>query len=276
MSTAPLPELPGSTAVEGMLCRSVRDAPALLDVLCGPVAGDPHPLPAPDRPFATKVGADPGALRVCVMPQSLDGLTTDPACVTAVKVVADVLVELGHVVSDAPPRLPSADRMLDDLLLQWSISAAVLSRQISQLIGRPIEPREHEPINEALIEHAGSMRALDLTASDGWRAAVSRSLAVWWSDHDILLTSTMRTPPRPLGEVVQDTGDPLADWAHQFALFPLTAWWNMTGQPLGTSDDGLPIGVQLVAAHGREDLLLQVSAQLEQAIPWQDRVPPAS
>jgi amidase len=38
--------------------------------------------------------------------------------------------------------------------------------------------------------------------------------------------------------------------------------------------DGLPIGVQLVAAFGREDLLLQVAAQLEGAQPWIDRVPP--
>ena len=58
-----------------------------------------------------------------------------------------------------------------------------------------------------------------------------------------------------------------------------TAPFNATGQPaislpLYWSDSGLPIGVQLVAAYGREDLLLQVASQLEAAQPWADRRPP--
>ncbi len=59
---------------------------------------------------------------------------------------------------------------------------------------------------------------------------------------------------------------------------PYTAQFNVTGQPavslpLHVSDEGLPIGVQLVAAYAREDLLLRVAAQCEQAAPWRDRRP---
>ena len=62
-------------------------------------------------------------------------------------------------------------------------------------------------------------------------------------------------------------------------LVTFCAPFDVTGQPaislpLHWNDDGLPIGVQLVAAYGREDVLLRVAAQLEQAAPWADRRPP--
>jgi amidase len=58
----------------------------------------------------------------------------------------------------------------------------------------------------------------------------------------------------------------------------LTCWVNLTGLPaislpLHWTADGLPMGVQLVARAGREDILLRVASQLEQALPWSDRHP---
>jgi amidase len=61
--------------------------------------------------------------------------------------------------------------------------------------------------------------------------------------------------------------------------WPFTAFFNMSGQPaislpLHWSDDGLPVGVQLGAAYAREDVLIRLAAQLEQARPWSARIPP--
>jgi amidase len=76
---------------------------------------------------------------------------------------------------------------------------------------------------------------------------------------------------------------PDADPAGMLAAFGgMTAFmtaFDATGQPAVSlpthqSPDGLPVGVQLVAAYGREDVVFRVAAQLEQAFPWAHRAPP--
>jgi amidase len=104
-------------------------------------------------------------------------------------------------------------------------------------------------------------------------------LGIWFeSGHDLLLTPTMGELPPPLGSFASDPDDPLATIHRGEQTAAFTALINATGQPaislpLGWSEEGLPIGVQLVAPLGREDVLLRVASQLEQAHPWADRLP---
>jgi amidase len=102
----------------------------------------------------------------------------------------------------------------------------------------------------------------------------------WWADgFDLLLLPTLASPPPLLGELVI-TRDRLAEGLRRLLdLSPYCAFFNITGQPaislpLFWNSANLPIGVQLVADFGREDLLIRVAAQLEQARPWTDRRPP--
>jgi len=93
-----------------------------------------------------------------------------------------------------------------------------------------------------------------------------------------LLTSTLGEPPPRLGELRSPPDNPLGT-DRVLALIPFTPQFNITGQPaislpLYWNADGLPIGVQLVAAYGREDLLFRIAAQLEEARPWRGRKPP--
>src|SRR5262249_4041196 len=102
----------------------------------------------------------------------------------------------------------------------------------------------------------------------------------WWEDgFDLLLTPTLAEPPPPLGQFVATSDDPLAAARRAERIIPFTPAFNITGQPaislpLYWNTEGLPIGVQLVAAYGREDLLIRIASQLEQARPWADRFPP--
>jgi amidase len=90
---------------------------------------------------------------------------------------------------------------------------------------------------------------------------------------DVLVTPTTAAPPTLLGDYLRGYE------AGRGSAF--TRPFNVTGQPalslpLGWPDDGLPRGVQLVADLGREDLLLRVGAQLEEAAPWAGRRPPTA
>ena len=109
-------------------------------------------------------------------------------------------------------------------------------------------------------------------------AACAASPFAPFEGFDVLVMPTMPSPAFELGIAAPDRPPeealPIVGRAAS-----LTSAWNVTGQPaislpLGTSDGGLPIGVQLIAAYGREDVLLRVAAQLEQAAPWAGRRPP--
>ena len=104
-------------------------------------------------------------------------------------------------------------------------------------------------------------------------------LAQFGRDLDVLVTPTMAVEPPLVGSVWDGTeDDPTVALLNCYPMAVFTSVWNATGLPAisvptGMSDSDLPIGVQLVAGPGREDLLLRVAAQLEQALPWVHRRP---
>jgi amidase len=109
----------------------------------------------------------------------------------------------------------------------------------------------------------------------GWCTRVAQ----WWAGgFDLLVTPTVCEPPALLAELEPPPGNPAALLDRMGPHMVFTEPWNATGQPalslpLHWSADGLPVGVQLVAAAGREDVLFRVAAQLERALPWRDTRP---
>jgi amidase len=107
----------------------------------------------------------------------------------------------------------------------------------------------------------------------------SREVIGWWqTGFDLLLTPNTAEPAPRLGDIVNETADPFRALERAIPFAAHTAPWNVTGQPavslpLWWTDDGIPVGVQLVADQYREDVLLRVAAQLETARPWADRHP---
>jgi amidase len=126
---------------------------------------------------------------------------------------------------------------------------------------------------------AAQMSAIDHAKALASSYAFRRRVQAWWSEGwDLLLTPTVAEPPPLIAEFEPDPDDPLAQMRRAGQWIAFTPAFNMSGQPaislpLHWNDAGLPIGVQLVAAYGREDVLVRVAAQLEAAHPWAHRRP---
>ncbi len=149
-------------------------------------------------------------------------------------------------------------------------------RAFEAALGRPISDDEIEPRNVAYRRAGTALGAVAYLQARAWIGQWARRMAAWWDDHDLLVTPTLGAPPPELGWFTAD--GPQAEGPRIAGFIPYTAQFNMTGQPavslpLHWTPGGLPVGVQLVAAYGREDLLIRVASQLEQAAPWAGRRP---
>ena len=270
----------GGCSVEGFVTRSVRDTAALLDVVAGAMPGDPYAAAAPERPYAREVGAAPGRLRIGLMQRAPRDGEIDTECRAAVDGAGKLLEAQGHAVEIAhPPALDDPEAVKGFLGVVSAGVAAALDAAAAKF-GRPLVADDVEPLTWAVAQAGRAIAAPAYVAAVAANHAQGRRLAEWWAGgFDLLLTPTCAQPPPPLGHFAGPPDNPLVGYLRAGPYGAFTMQFNLSGQPaislpLHWTPGGLPVGVQLVAASGREDLLLRVAAQLEEAKPWADRLPP--
>lgn len=271
-------DLNGGLVNELVVSRSVRDTAAILDLLAGPQPGDPYGAPSPLRPYTAELTTPPGRLRIGFATEHPDvhggGLRdSHPDCVAAVAHAARLLESLGHLVEPGFPAALREPEWTPRFLSLWAAGVTVDLDECSRLIGRPIAPHEVEPLTWALAELGRMISGPAYAEAWRWIQRNARRAAAWWDEFDLWLTPTVTEPPVPLGTFRSDPDDPLAAIFRAGEFTPFTPPINATGQPacslpLYRNAAGLPIGVHLIAAYGREDLLLRVAAQLEAAQPF--------
>jgi amidase len=273
--------------VRHAVTRTVRDSAVVLDIIAGPMPGDPYYAPPPARPFADEVGADPGRLRIGVRTTAPANMAvTDDECVAATRDAADLLASLGHEVVDAAPPALDDENLMANFSVVLTTSVVHDVQEVAKAIGRDVTADDVEPLTwsyyEGGLQNTASQYLDALNAAHAW----SRRVATWWEPtdrggdgFDLLLTPTLAEPPPVIGDVVGTRDDPWRGMARASAFACYTAAFNVTGQPAMSvpltweASRNLPIGVQLVAAYAREDVLFRVASQLEAARPWVDRRP---
>lgn len=266
--------------------RTVRDTARLLDAVHGPGVGDSVIAPSPRRPYVDELGSDPGRLRIGLLDRHpMDGELHDD-CVTAVQSAAALLEGLGHDVSHGHPAILEDGEFPRRFAAMWAALMAVGIDGLGQTLGRTLTADDVEAVNWAQADYAGNLSAAQYAMALAAVGQYRRHVQQWWADGwDLLLTPTVAAPPLAIGALYGeqhdgvDAANPMAPSIRSGRFVAFTPQFNASGQPainlpLHWNADGLPIGVQLVAAYGREDLLIQVASQLEAAAPWADLHPP--
>ncbi len=257
--------------VEGVVARTVADSAAVLDATAGPDPLAWYTAPAPSRPFAQEVGADPGRLRIGLMAQAPLGIPTDEACTMAARAAGTMLEELGHAVEEVEVATTSEEMIPPFIVLTEGGLA------------------DYDGVDWTMVEpHIAYQRRLssELGAYDYVLAARSvellsrRELARWGRDFDVLVTPTSAILPPIAGAVLEaqhaapEEALPEVVASVSFAAFANITGLPAVGLPLHWTEAGLPVGVQLVGGPWQEARLVALAAQLERARPWVERHPP--
>ena len=260
-----------AAATCGAVTRTVADTAALLDVMAEFDPGAWNLAPPPARPFRDEVGADPGRLRFRVTAGNPLGVPAAPACRAALDRAAALLSDLGHEVVEGEPEWPDPGDFLTGFLAVWNTISA------GERLADPALLEPHNVANRLEAEATGSIAYVE---SEQLLQLASRAFTPQFGrDFDILVTPTMAVEPPEVGSVwagVED--DPTAPVTNCIPMATFTAVFNVCGLPalslpLHVAESGLPVGVQFAAPPWRDDLLIRVGSQLEQAAPWADRAP---
>ena len=276
------------SATDGALTRSVRDAAALVDVLAGAEPGDPYAAIPLRRPLVEEVGADPGKLRVGLLDHPLQlGVARDEEMAAAVAKAGKLLAGLGHYVEVGHPKALEDPEFPQRFLTVVTANAAAEVDTWEKRLGHSVQDKL-EPTTALFVGLGHAETGVSYVRTLQWLHEWTRRVVEWWAGcsgaagdagWDVLVSPVLNGVPPRLGWLT----DPDQGGARVAEMLQYTAQFNVTGQPalslpLAASSAGpsgrqrgagLPIGIQLVAAPGREDILVRLASQIEAAEPWQ-------
>ena len=268
-------------AQKGFMARTVGDVALLMSVATGPDPLGPCSVDRPGSDFdlpelALGVAYEPSlrGVRIGVSPD-LDGLLeVDAQVKEAVRAAGSVLAGLGAEVDEAVPDLRDADQVFS---VQRAYDfVAVYGEVVRAEKARPDGPR----IKQAVIwntELGFALTVDDLVAKDEARARLWAATQDYFATHDVLVLPTAQALPfdASLEYPSSINGRPMEnylEWMRAVTVISATGCPAIS-VPGGFSREGLPIGVQLVAAPGRDVELLRVAHAFEAATGYAARHP---
>ena len=247
-----------TTSAEGPMTRSVEDAALMLNAIAKPDARDWYALPYDDRDW--RDGLDDGikGWRIAYAP-GLGGAKVDPEVRQLVDLAVARFGKLGAEVEEVGAVFEPLEPQFTDY---WLAGFASILRGIPEAKHDLLDPRFRD-----LAERGLSVTLAQYNAAMVARARLGVTMKRFHETYDLLVTPTLPTTA-PIAETPYHSQS-LHRWNH---AVPFTLPFNLTGQPgasvpCGLASNGLPVGLQLVAAPYREDLVLKASRAFEAEAP---------
>jgi amidase len=274
------PELGDSHLIaDGVLTRTTRETAMILDQLEGYETGDATWAIPPSEPYAKAFEREPSTLKIGWTTEPPIDAPVDPESAKIVETTAALLADMGHRVDIAEPGWK--DDMLVHLFSATFGPAACTQILFAQMLaGREATAEDMEPLSWHVYQQSMGLPAPMYMGAMAQLSAACRPLVGFFDDWDILITPALAEPPVEHGVIDPRSNDPAATFARSGQFSPFAATANVTGLPaisipIAQRDDmDLPLAVHMMAGPNKEGLLLQVANQLEQALPWKDRLSP--
>ncbi|HFI0326161.1 TPA: amidase [Streptococcus suis] len=268
------------------LTKSVRDTKRLLYHLQTYQVEAPFPLAL--LPEQALFSSRNKPLKIAYSLESPIGSSVSTDAQQAVLFLLPQLEALGHQVTELSSPILDGIEVMQAYYLMNSVETAQMFEEIEAGLGRSMTPDDMEVMTWAIYQSGQTVPAkLYSKVLQDWDR-YSASMADFHQHYDLILTPTVADVAPKLDQFThtQEMLDRLLHiqeltmaeqqsliwemFAESLAWTPFTQQANITGQPaisLPTyvREDGLPIGIQLTAAKGREDLLLQLADQMEAA-----------
>jgi len=284
---------------EHVVTRTVRDSAALLDATCGAYPQQLMRLAPPQRTYLEETGLEPGRLRIAFSYDPGLGRSLHPENRKALEATSRTLDRLGHEVVEVRLPLPP-ESFVESYAALVSADVAATLRMAGELLGRPAASDDVELATWILARMGEAQSAADVAQALWNMQLFSRQWLAWASGFDVLLTPTVGLPPMkigayqlspmqrqglklltalPAGALLSQRPKVVEAFEPVFEASPFTMVANVTGQPsislpLHWTEEGLPMGMLFTAGIGEEGVLFRLAAQLEQAMPWRERVAP--
>ncbi|MEV7198170.1 amidase [Streptomyces sp. NPDC093510] len=248
----------GTLAHVGPMTRDAADAALMMEVITGPDARDWSQLGAFADGFSAGLGGGVHGLRVAYSPSLGGQVAVRPAVAAAVRRAVESLAAQGAYVEEADPDFSEPVDAFETL---WFSGAARVVQHLS--------PAQRELLDPGLREICGQgarYSALEYLEAVDVRMDLGRRMGHFHSTYDLLVTPTLPITAFEAGtEVPKGSGH--RRWT---GWTPFTYPFNLTQQPAatvpcGVDDDGLPIGVQLVAARHADAVVLRAAHALYEA-----------